>query len=83
VISVSVSVAIAAAPGCPTTSGSGCNYLCQFKTVVFCQLLEAHSGAILDGVCIASIGPQTSKTCVSLLEWIAQKQKEYYVEANP
>ena len=51
------------------------------KTVqCFCQLLEAHSGAILDGVCIASIGPQTSKTCVSLLGRVDVEAEEYTLE---
>ena len=51
------------------------------KTVqCFCQLFEAHSGAILDGVCIASIGPQTSKTCVSLLGRVDVEAEEYTLE---
>jgi len=51
------------------------------KTVqCFCQLLEAHSGAILDRVCIASIGPQTSKTCVSLLGRVDVEAEEYTLE---
>lgn len=51
------------------------------KTVkCFCQLLEAHSGANLDGVCIASIGPQTSKTCVSLLGRVDVEAEEYTLE---
>ncbi len=51
------------------------------KTVqCFCQLFEADSGAILDGVCIASIGPQTSKTCVSLLGRVDVEAEEYTLE---
>jgi uroporphyrinogen III methyltransferase/synthase len=48
------------------------------KTVhCFCQLLDTHGGAILDGVCIASIGPQTSKACVSLLGRVDLEAEEY------
>lgn len=51
------------------------------KTVqCFCQLLEAHGGAILDRVCIASIGPQTSKTCISLLGRVDVEAEEYTLE---
>ncbi len=51
------------------------------KTVqCFCKLLEAHGGAILDGVCIASIGPQTSKTCISLLGRVDVEAEEYTLE---
>lgn len=51
------------------------------KTVQnFCQLLEANGGANLDGVCIASIGPQTSKSCVSLLGRVDVEAKEYTLD---
>ena len=51
------------------------------KTVqCFCQLLEAHGGANLERVCIASIGPQTSKTCVSLLGRVDVEAEEYTLE---
>lgn len=51
------------------------------KTVqCFYQLLEAHGGANLDEVCIASIGPQTSKTCVSLLGRVDVEAEEYTME---
>lgn len=51
------------------------------KTVqCFYQLLEAHGGAVLDSVCIASIGPQTSKTCVSLLGRVDVEAEEYTME---
>jgi len=51
------------------------------KTVQnFCQLLEANGGANLDRVCIASIGPQTSKTCVSLLGRVNIEADEYTLE---
>ena len=51
------------------------------KTVqCFCQLLDAHGGANLDGVCIASIGPQTSKTCVFLLGRVDVEAEEYTLE---
>jgi len=46
----------------------------------FCQLLEAHSDAILDGICIASIGPQTSKTCKQLLGRVDEEAEEYTLE---
>ncbi len=48
------------------------------KTVQnFCQLLEANGGANLDQVCIASIGPQTSKSCLSLLGRVDVEAEEY------
>jgi len=51
------------------------------KTVkCFHQLIEAHGGANLGGVCIASIGPQTSQTCVSLLGRVDVEAKEYTLE---
>jgi uroporphyrinogen III methyltransferase/synthase len=51
------------------------------KTVQnFCQLLEANGGANLDEVCIASIGPQTSKTCVSLLGRVDVEAEEYTLD---
>ncbi len=51
------------------------------KTVQnFCQLLEANGGANLERVCIASIGPQTSKTCISLLERVDIEAEEYTLE---
>ena len=51
------------------------------KTVKnFCTLLEASGGASLDGVCIASIGPQTSETCQKLLGRVDVEAKEYTLE---
>jgi uroporphyrinogen III methyltransferase/synthase len=51
------------------------------KTVQnFYQLLEANGGANLDGVCIASIGPQTSKTCISLLGRVDVEAEEYTLD---
>ena len=51
------------------------------KTVqCFSQLLEAHDGAIWDGVCIASIGPQTSKTCRQLLGRVDVEAEEFTLE---
>lgn len=51
------------------------------KTVkCFHQLLEAAGGADLDRVCIASIGPQTSKTCQQLLERVDIEAAEYTLE---
>ena len=51
------------------------------KTVqCFYQLLESHGGANLEQVCIASIGPQTSKTCVSLLGRVDVEAEEYTLE---
>jgi len=51
------------------------------KTVqCFCQLLEAYGNAALNGVCIASIGPQTSKTCLTLLGRVDVEAKEYTLE---
>jgi uroporphyrinogen III methyltransferase/synthase len=51
------------------------------KTVQnFCQLLEANGGANLERVCIASIGPQTSKTCDSLLGRVNVEAEEYTLE---
>lgn len=51
------------------------------KTVqCFYNLLESHGGAVLDEVCIASIGPQTSKSCVSLLGRVDVEAEEYTLE---
>lgn len=51
------------------------------KTVQnFCQLLETNGGANLEQVCIASIGPQTSKSCVSLLGRVDIEAEEYTLE---
>lgn len=56
------------------------------KTVKhFCQLLQQTQGDDswqnwLDQVCIASIGPQTSKTCESLLARVDVEAQEYTLE---
>ena len=51
------------------------------KTVkCFHQMLTACGGADLEKVCIASIGPQTSKTCQQLLERVDLEATEYTLE---
>lgn len=55
------------------------------KTVQnFCQLVGAIHGTLLadgvEGVCIASIGPQTSKTCQELLGRVDIEAEEYTLE---
>ena len=56
------------------------------KTVkCFCQLLEqtemlVANPALLDNLCIASIGPQTSKTCQQLLGRVDVEALEYTLE---
>lgn len=56
------------------------------KTVKhFCQLLEqSHANTTwqtwLEGVCIASIGPQTTKACASLLGRVDAEAQEYTLE---
>lgn len=52
------------------------------KTVqYFCQLVRAYLPSDwLDGVCIASIGPQTSKTCLQLLGRVDVEAQEYTLE---
>jgi len=51
------------------------------KTVKnFCTLLDASGGASLEGVCIASIGPQTSETCLQLLGRVDVEAQEYTLE---
>ncbi len=51
------------------------------KTVKnFCQLIQPHADINLDRVCIASIGPQTSKDCVSLLGRVDVEAKEYTLD---
>jgi uroporphyrinogen-III synthase len=51
------------------------------KTVKnFCQLLDASGGASLEGVCIASIGPQTSVTCQKVLGRVDVEAEEYTLE---
>lgn len=46
----------------------------------FCQLLKPHDDINLDGICIASIGPQTSKDCISLLGRVDIEAKEYTLD---
>ncbi len=51
------------------------------KTVqFFSQLVQPHLDAALHGVCIASIGPQTSKTCLALLGRVDVEAQEYTME---
>lgn len=55
------------------------------KTVKhFCQMLQQVQGdnwqTCLEGVCVASIGPQTSKTCISLLGRVDAEAQEYTLE---
>jgi uroporphyrinogen III methyltransferase / synthase len=56
------------------------------KTVKhFCQLLEQSQNdsawqSWLDGVCIASIGPQTTKACTSLLGRVDAEAQEYTLD---
>jgi uroporphyrinogen III methyltransferase/synthase len=46
----------------------------------FCQLIAAYSNINLDGVCIASIGPQTSKDCISLFGRVDVEAEEYTLD---
>lgn len=46
----------------------------------FCQLLKPHPDINLDRICIASIGPQTSKDCISLLGRVDIEAKEYTLD---
>lgn len=51
------------------------------KTVQnFCQLLANHGGANLDSVCIASIGPLTSKACQQQFGRVDIEATEYTLE---
>ncbi|MDZ8083320.1 MAG: uroporphyrinogen-III C-methyltransferase [Nostoc sp. DcaGUA01] len=57
------------------------------KTVqFFCQLTNnifpsnSHASQLLDGVCIASIGPQTSQTCQSLFGRVDVEAQEYTLD---
>ena len=54
------------------------------KTVqFFCQIIEtnfANNSVNLQNVCIASIGPQTSKTCHALLGRVDVEAEEYTLE---
>ncbi len=57
------------------------------KTVkYFCQLVERADkeargiASLLTGVCVASIGPQTSKTCLELLGRVDVEAREYTLE---
>ncbi|PPS43354.1 uroporphyrinogen-III C-methyltransferase [Chroococcidiopsis sp. TS-821] len=51
------------------------------KTVKnFCQLLASHSGVNLDSVCIASIGPLTSKACQQHFGRVDIEASEYTLE---
>ena len=51
------------------------------KTVQFFHQLVTQAGMLdLTGVCVASIGPQTSKTCQELLGRVDVEAKEYTLE---
>jgi uroporphyrinogen-III synthase len=51
------------------------------KTVKnFCQLLAEAEGISLDGICVASIGPQTSQTCRELLGRVDREATEYTMD---
>lgn len=51
------------------------------KTVKhFCQLVQPHPTVDLEGVCIASIGPQTSKTCDEQFGRVDVEATEYTLE---
>ncbi|WP_413165242.1 uroporphyrinogen-III C-methyltransferase [Capilliphycus salinus ALCB114379] len=51
------------------------------KTVQnFCHLTQGLGKDFLEGVCIASIGPQTSETCLQLLGRLDLEAKEYTLE---
>ncbi len=51
------------------------------KTVQnFCDLIAPFGQNVLKGVCIASIGPQTSETCFRLLGRLDLEAKEYTLE---
>ncbi|MUL35683.1 uroporphyrinogen-III C-methyltransferase [Gloeocapsopsis dulcis] len=51
------------------------------KTVKnFCQLLASHGGANLDSICIASIGPLTSKACQQQFGRVDIEAEEYTLE---
>ncbi len=54
------------------------------KTVrFFCQLIDSrfpNNSDLLAGVCIASIGPQTSKTCHDLIGRVDVEAKEYTLD---
>jgi uroporphyrinogen III methyltransferase / synthase len=51
------------------------------KTVqFFCQLTQSIFSHNLDGICIASIGPQTSQTCHSLLGRVDVEAEEYTLD---
>ncbi|MDZ4871902.1 MAG: hypothetical protein CLLPBCKN_001290 [Chroococcidiopsis cubana SAG 39.79] len=46
----------------------------------FCQLIAPYNNINLDGICIASIGPQTSKDCISLLGRVDIEAEEYTLD---
>ncbi|MDV2992793.1 MAG: Siroheme synthase [Chroococcidiopsis sp. SAG 2025] len=46
----------------------------------FCQLIAPYNNIDLDGVCIASIGPQTSKDCISFLGRVDIEAEEYTLD---
>lgn len=51
------------------------------KTVKnFCQLIDKTHGISLDGVCIASIGPQTSQSCQSEIGRVDIEASEYTLD---
>ncbi|NHC35309.1 uroporphyrinogen-III C-methyltransferase [Scytonema millei] len=46
----------------------------------FCQLIAPYNNINLDGVCIASIGPQTSKDCITHLGRVDIEAEEYTLD---
>ncbi|OWY66872.1 uroporphyrinogen-III C-methyltransferase [cyanobacterium TDX16] len=46
----------------------------------FCQLIAPYNNIDLDGVCIASIGPQTSKDCITHLGRVDIEAEEYTLD---
>jgi uroporphyrinogen III methyltransferase/synthase len=82
--------------GCPTEIAADALTALQQKTIDvitfassktvknFCQLIESNKQQLpqnlLEGICIASIGPQTSESCQSLLGRVDVEAKEYTLD---
>ncbi|MEH2062609.1 MAG: uroporphyrinogen-III C-methyltransferase [Nostoc sp.] len=55
-------------------------FFCQLTNHIFSSNYNANASQFLEGVCIASIGPQTSKTCHVLFGRVDVEAEEYTLD---
>ncbi len=53
-------------------------FFCQLTNNIFSH--NSNASELLEGVCIASIGPQTSKTCHALFGRVDVEAQEYTLD---